>query len=524
MGDRGARPGQMLRLAELLGAVSLATDLAEDAPSGSALRDAVTVVAFAQVVGLAAEEVSDAYYLALLYHVGCTAASANQARVGGGDDISARHWYSNADYADRPQMLRLAVTKVGKEWGIGTRVQAVAGVVTSPPRSVVSAIGGICEVGARLGRRLGAAPGVTDGLDHAYARWDGKVFTRLPSGEAISRIARLVHIVHLARAFHQAGGRDAADDVVRARRGTELDPDLCDRWLMHSEELLQRAGEDSVWEAALDAEPEPRRLVAPSHVDAVTEAFADFVDLKASHAMAHSSHVAELASAAGIAFGLTQDEVVTLQRAGQVHDLGNVSVAQRILAKKGAIDRTERERIRLHPYHSQRVLSLAEPMREIGEMAGMHHERPNGSGYHRGLRAAAIPPAARVLAAAEAYQSMREDRPWREALPSQKATDELRREAREGRLDRRAVDAVLEASGQQGARREARSWPAGLTDREVDVLRRLARGRSNKEVASDLHVSESTVHTHVINLYGKINVRTRAGATLFALENDLIQL
>jgi DNA-binding NarL/FixJ family response regulator len=119
---------------------------------------------------------------------------------------------------------------------------------------------------------------------------------------------------------------------------------------------------------------------------------------------------------------------------------------------------------------------------------------------------------------------MVEERPWRPALTQTEAARALGEEAEAGRLDRRASEAVLEAAGRPRARRRVRGWPAGLTDREVDVLRRLARGGSNKEIARQLHVSAGTVHTHVINLYGKIEVNTRAGAALFALEHDLIQL
>ncbi len=514
-----------LRLAELLAAVSLATDLADDVPYGTTLRDAITVVDFAQLAGLTGDDVSDAYYLALLHHVGCTSAVLPQAKVSGGDDVSARHWYSEADYADRAQLLRLASTRVGREWGLGTRVRAFTGLVTASPAFMAESIVGICEVGARLGERLGAAPNVTEALDQAYARWDGKIFLALPKGEAISRLARLVHVVHIARTFHRAGGTNAADEVIRMRRGGELDPELSDLWLANSAELLERGNTESVWEVAMAAEPRPWREVATSHVDKVSDTLADFVDLKASLAVAHSSHVAELAAAAGGAAGLAGAEVVTLRRAGLVHDLGNVSVPHKVLAKKSPLDRAETDRVRLHPYHTHRVLSVSGPMREIADLAGMHHERPDGSGYHRGLPAAAIPFAARILASAEAYRSMLEPRPWRAALSPGQVADELRREAKEGRLDRRAVDAVLESSGQGGPRRRSeRSWPSGLTDREVDVLRMLAGGRSNKEIARDLHVSEATVHTHVINVYGKIGLNTRAGATLFALENDLIQL
>ena len=512
-------------MAELLAAVSLATDLADDAPFESALSGALTALDMARLTGLGGENLSDVYYLALLYHLGCTAGAESQGRVGGGDDVSSRRWFSEADYTNRPQLLRIAATKVAREWGPAARARAVAGLMTTSEGAVAQTFAGICEVGARLGERLGAGRQVTEALDQAYARWDGKVFFALPSGESISLLARLVHLVHVAQVFHRAGGREAADSVVKARRGTEFDPGLADLWLRHSGELLRPLGEESVWERALAAEPEPHRMVARSHIDNVTEALADFADLKSSHTVGHSKQLAELVSLAAAGLGVSDTERSNLKHAAAIHDLGNVSVPNRIWDKRGALNRAEWERVRLHPYQSQRVAVVAEPLRAAGELAGMHHERLGGSGYHRGLRAASIPPGARLLAAGEAYQSMIEERPWRPALAAAQAADQLRDDVRQGRLDRRAVDAVLDAAGQpRPGRREARGWPSGLTDREVDVLRMVALARSNKEIARDLHIAEATVHTHVINIYGKIEVNTRAGAALFAMEHDLIQI
>lgn len=515
----------MLRMAELLAAVSLATDLADDAPFESALAGAVTALDVARLAGLEGDDLSDVYFLALLYHLGCTAAADAQARVGGGDDVSSRRWFSEADYTNKPQLLRIAATRIAREWGPAARARAVGGLLATTEGSFAQAFAGICEVGARLGERLGAGPRVTEALDQAYARWDGKVFFALPTGESISLLARLVHLVHVAQVFHRAGGREAADAVVRARRGTEFDPKLADLWLRHSGELVMPMGGESIWETALAAEPEPHRMVPRSHIDKVTGALADFADLKSSHTAGHSRRLAGLAGAAADGLGLDDAERADLRRAAEIHDLGNVSIPNRIWDKRGPLNRAEWERVRLHPYQSQRVAVVAEPLRAAGELAGMHHERLDGSGYHRGLRAAAITPGARLLAAAEAYQSMLEERPWRPALTPAQAAAQLRDDVREGRLDRRAVDAVLDAAGQpRPGRRESRSWPSGLTDREVDVLRMVALARSNKDIARDLHISEATVHTHVINIYGKIDVNTRAGAALFAMEHDLIQL
>jgi DNA-binding CsgD family transcriptional regulator len=516
------RSEQGLRLAELLAAVSLATDLSHDVPAESALRDALLAVELARLAGWSGADVSDVYYLALLYHMGCTGAVAAQSRLGGGDDISVRHWMSEADYADRPELMRIVVTRLARQWGASGVTQGVAALATSG-RDMPEALANIAEAAARLSQRLGASPRVTEALSHAYGRWDGKVFTSLPSAEGLSATSRLVHLVHVAQIYYQAGGAEVADAVVRQRSGTEFDPELARLWLQNSHQLLPQLSLDSVWDQVLGAEPEPHRRVSPSHLDEISRALADFVDLASPFTSGHSTQVARLAEAAAVNAGLGADDAATLRRAAQVHDLGMVSVPNRVWIKRGPLNQSEWERVRLHPYHTQRILSLAGPLRASATIAGLHHERLDGSGYHVGLPANAQPFTARLLAVAEIYQSMSEDRAWRPALKPEEVTQKLQGEVAARRLDPRAVEAVLLAAGQPRQKgRSSRTWPAGLTDREVDVLRAITRGLANKQIARELHVSQATVHTHVINLYGKIGVNTRAGATLFAFEHELI--
>ena len=511
-----------LRLAELLAAVSLATDLSHDVPAESALRDALLAVELARLAGWSNADVSDVYYLALLYHMGCTGAVAAQSRLGGGDDINVRHWMSEADYADQPQLMRIVVTRLAHHWGASGVAQGVAALATAG-RDMPEALASIAEVAARLSQRLGASPRVTEALSHAYGRWDGKVFTSLPSADGLSAVSRLVHLVHVAQIYHQAGGGEVADAVVRQRSGAEFDPELARLWLQNSHDLLPRLSLDSVWDQVLSAEPEPHRRVGPSHLDEISGALADFVDLASPFTRGHSTRVAQLAEAAALNAGLGADDAVTVRRAAQVHDLGMVSVPNRVWIKRGPLNPSEWERVRLHPYHTQRILSLAGPLRASATIAGLHHERLDGSGYHVGLPANALPFTARLLAVAEVYQSMGEDRAWRPALKPEEVARQLQDAVTARRLDPRAVEAVLSAAGlPRQKRRSSPTWPAGLTDREVDVLRAITRGLANKQIARELHVSQATVHTHVINLYGKIGVNTRAGATLFAFEHDLI--
>ncbi|MFN2569869.1 MAG: HD domain-containing phosphohydrolase [Candidatus Dormibacteria bacterium] len=520
----GVGPDAGLRLAELLATVSLATDLAHDVPAESALRDALLAVKLGRLAVWSTPDLSDVYYLALLYHVGCTGAVDAQSRMGAGDDVSVRRWLSEVDFARQPEVIRTVVTKLARQWGPADWARGLAAFMAAG-QSVPEAFANVADVAVRLSERLGASAQVTTALAHAYARWDGKIFPGLPSGEAQSAVARLVHLVHVAQTHHHMSGVEAADAVVRGRSGSEFDPQLATLWLQNSHELLRTFTGQSVWDEALSAEPEPHRRVPNAHLDEVSRALADFVDLKSPYTHGHSARLARLVEDAGADAGLEAADITTLRRAAQVHDLGNVSIPNQVWIKRGKLNPAEWARVHLHAYHSQRIMSVCQPLQACGDAAGLHHERLKGSGYHRGLPAADLPLVPRLLAAAEAYQSMTEDRAWRPGLTRAGAAAELRREVAAGMLDRRAVDAVLAAAGDPSVTgRGARSWPAGLTDREVEVLRLLARGERNRQIAGHLHISEATVHTHVINLYGKMAVKTRAGATLFALENDLIQV
>jgi HD-GYP domain-containing protein (c-di-GMP phosphodiesterase class II) len=247
---------------------------------------------------------------------------------------------------------------------------------------------------------------------------------------------------------------------------------------------------------------------------------ADFADMKSGYTMGHSRGVSALACEAARLCGLDEATVRTVQRAGLVHDLGRVTVSAGIWDKAGALSDAEWEKVRLHAYYTERILSRAEALADAARIAGMHHERLDGSGYHRNARAEALPTASRILAAADTFRTKIELRPHREQLTTEQAGEHLEREAEAGRLDRSAVRAVLTAAGQPPPRRG--TWPAGLTDREVEVLALLSRGLTMKEIATHLVIAPKTVDAHVQHIYAKLEVRTRSGARLFAMEHGLV--
>ena len=320
-----------------------------------------------------------------------------------------------------------------------------------------------------------------------------------------------------ARMFAQAEGPDAAVAVLRRRSGTAYDPALVERFCRVADRLLGSLDEASLWERTLAAEPCPRASMVGPEADAALRAVGEFADLKSSYTVGDSSGVAELASAAARATGLPADDV---RWAGWVHDIGRVGVSSRVWEKPGPLTHGEREQVRLHPYLTERVLARPARLAELGRLAAAHHERLDGSGYHRCVPAAMLSPAARLLAAADAYRAMTEPRPPPPALPAPAAARQQRGAGGGGRRGGDAVDAVLAAAGHAMPRR--REHVAGLTARELEVLRLLARGQSIREIAATLVIAPKTADAHIQHIYAKIGVSTRAAATMFAMQNDLV--
>jgi DNA-binding NarL/FixJ family response regulator len=174
----------------------------------------------------------------------------------------------------------------------------------------------------------------------------------------------------------------------------------------------------------------------------------------------------------------------------------------------------------MFPYLTERMLHQSAALAPLGAVAVEHRERLDGSGYPKGLSGSVISKPARILGAVDAYQSMREPRPHRPALTAEDAATELQADASAGKLDAEAVAAVLAAAGHAVGRRQA--WPAGLTAREVDVLRLVARGLSSKQIAAQLVITPKTARNHIEHIYTKIDASSRVAASLFATEHGLL--
>jgi HD-GYP domain-containing protein (c-di-GMP phosphodiesterase class II) len=257
------------------------------------------------------------------------------------------------------------------------------------------------DVGRRFATRLGLTGAVGEGLGQVYERWDGTGTPGPLAGEQIPLVVRVVHVAYVAEGAFREGGLGLAVEVARRRSGGHFDPAVAAALLEDPRAVLDPIASESVWDRVLEAEPEPWRWIDLRRLDTVLEAFADFVDLKSPYTLGHSPGVARLAAAAGEVVGLDAEWVERLRRAGLVHDLGRVSVSNGIWDKRGRLTHAEWERVRLHPHFSERVLRLTPLLAPLGRLAGLHHERLDGTGYHRGVGAPMLSRAARIRAAAD---------------------------------------------------------------------------------------------------------------------------
>jgi DNA-binding CsgD family transcriptional regulator len=498
------------RLADVLAGLSRFADLGFGLPPGTSLRSGILAARLADAVDAPTSVAVCAFWTALLQHVGCVGYAHESARLFG-DDLVVNAAAGRTDPASpsslvttflpvltagrpTPQRIRLALSVVVHVAGWGAAYTTAA-----------------CEVGSDAARRLGLPGEVQGCLLHAYDVW------RDSRGDAIPAGARIARVAGVAALFNSVGGPGLALAAVRERSGGMLDPALTRCFTAVAGDWLVGLASADPRKAALDEEP--GTVVLTPGIREVAEVFGDLADLKSPCFVGHSRRVAKLATGAASALGLPTEQQYDLELAGLLHDVGRVAVSNRVWDKPATLSADEWEEVRLHPYHTERILSGSPVLSRLAPLAGRHHERLDRSGYFRGSGASDLSMADRVLAAAECLVTAGEPRPHRAALSPHRAKERLLEEVRRGRLDSDAAAAVLTAAGQTAPPPRR---PGMLSKREVEVLRLLAHGASNPEIAAELVISRRTAEHHVQHVYAKIGVSSRAAATLYAVEHRLL--
>jgi HD-GYP domain-containing protein (c-di-GMP phosphodiesterase class II) len=504
-----------VQLTELLVALSLATDLGLGQPAEHMLRSARISMRLGERLGLDDAELATLYDVSILTYVGCPV-YGNEAAAMFGDDIDFRADFAEVDRAGFSAMIFML-----RHAGAGTspidRVSKAVQVMAD--RGVVAQMANHCSAAGELADRLGLPVDVRAGVEQSYTRWDGRGVPDTLAGDKITLSARIAHVAEACEVFHRIGGIERALEMVRSRSGTHFDPEVAAAAQRDAHALFH--GLDDAVEGVLDAAPVTRPPLSDEELDSGLEAIGDFSDLRSPHFAGHSRGTADLVHAAATGMSLPPEIVKLTRRAAWIHDIGRSGVSSLVWDKPGPLTPDENERMRMHVYYGERIFRRLKPLREIGELAATHHERLDGSGYHRGIGGSMLTMPSRLLAVADAYHAMTQNRPHRDAMTEPDAARQLRQEANDGYLDPLATDAVLTAAGQTTGRRRS-SGPAGLTAREIEVLALLTHGLPNKTIAFKLGISRNTVGNHVERIYTKLGVSSRAAAAMRAMQHGIV--
>ena len=510
---------ERVRAAEVIGVLSLATDLGIGVPLEHGLQSTLYAMRLADRLGVDDATASETYYACLLFYVGCTANADVASELFGTDDALTTYAAPHR-FGARPEMMAGFLRAIAPPEGNPlVRARQLAAGMGKVARVYAEHLRSFCEVASMLSERLGLPSTVGSLFDHVADRWDGKGQPRGGAkGVEIPLPVRIVHVARDAAFQHMLGGEEHAARIIGERAGHAFDPDVVAALLEKPGRLFAVAPASS-WDETLDREPGPPLVLEGAAIDEALRAIGDFGDLISPYLSGHSAGVAELAETAARLGGFPTADIVAVRRAALIHDLGRVAVPARIWKQPGPLTTDDWEQVRLHPYHTERLLARSPFLAALAPVSCAHHERCDGSGYHRGATAEHLTPLARILAAADAYHAKTEPRPYRASMGASLAADWIGDQARAGRLDGDAVAAVLSAAGQR-APQVVR--PARLSEREVEVVGLLARGMQTKQIARALGISTKTADRHVQNAYRKMGVSTRAAATLFAMRHGIV--
>lgn len=510
-----------LRLADPLIGLSAIGDLGREREPGQAVRTCFIACRLARSLDADDATVQDVFYTALLQHLGCTGYAHDTAAVFAGRDVEMTAAGAKTDFSRPSDIFKTFIPELTAGVDLATRLRIMGAAITRAPRMGVLVARTSCEVAETTARRIGLPGSVQAALRHITEWYNGKGGFLGCKGDEIPVAARIVLTAFNASIFDAMAGPHAALQVVRARAGRSLDPAVAGAFARCGPAILEELAAVDLLKTLPDEEPGPQRCVSDADVDEISIAFAEAVDLKTPFTHGAARRAFDLAGAAASSLGLDAATVAQVRRAAALRDIGKAAISNAILEKPAALTETDWEQVRLHAYQTERVLARSAALAAEARLAGTHHEREDGRGYHRGADSSSLPMAARVVSATDALVAMTQPRPHRAAMLLDEACAELTEGARSGRFHPDATVAVT-AAAHGATSKVRRSSPAGLSERQVEVLRLLAAGLTNREIAHRLIVSPRTAEHHVQDIYVKIGIASRAGAALFAMEHQLL--
>ncbi|HYM24340.1 MAG TPA: HD domain-containing phosphohydrolase [Vicinamibacterales bacterium] len=432
------------RLSAILSGLSYALDLTEGHPQGHASRSCLIGMRIGRALGLPPGDLSNLFYALLLKDAGCSSNSARVFQLFGGNDQSAKRGAWLRDWRKLREQLAYVLDYAEPQGKLFERVRRFAVLAAKGPASRRGLFEVRCERGAEIARTLGFSKETSQAIRSMDEHWDGGGYPDGLKHQQISILARIVGLAQVVEIFASEEGAARAVIVAKQRRGSWFDPEVVDAFVGTSSHprLWEECRGPGLDETVAKSEPEGREIIADEgRLNDIAAAFSWVIDAKSPYTYHHSDRVAEFAVGIGRRLGLKDADTTRLRRAALLHDIGKLSVPNRILDKPGRLTPKEWEIVKLHPYYTHQILQRVPVFGELAFDASAHHERMDGRGYFRNLAGDMLSTQARILACADQLDALSAERPYRGKLPRERVLAIMREERGTG-LWPEAVDVV----------------------------------------------------------------------------------
>ena len=412
-----------LRLSEIIASLSYALDVADGNALGHSVRSCLIGMRLADQIGLDIQGRASLFYGLLLKDAGCSSNAARVSALYHADDLELKRRIKLVNHNSVPQALRYIWTSVGAS-SRRERARLAFSAARLGPQTARENTEIRCERGADIALMLDFPADAADAIRALDEHWDGKGQPRGLRGEEIPLLGRILGLAQVVEVFCTAHGLTAAMEIARKRSGHWFDPALV-------RSLVGMRGDTAFWDSlrnadlatyVADLEPPDLLMTADDdRLDRVAEAFALVIDAKSPYTFRHSERVAEIAVAIVERMGHEPSAMRDMRRAALLHDIGKLGVSNLILDKNGLLSADERASVERHPALTEEILTRVPAFRDIAGVAAAHHEKLDGSGYHRGLTSDQLTAPARVLAVADIYEALTADRPYRGPMQPEEA-------------------------------------------------------------------------------------------------------
>ncbi len=413
----------VIRLSEVIGALSYALDITEGQPQGHAARTCLIGMRIAQQVGLPSHDQSQLFYALLLKDLGCSSNAAKMCYLFGADDRTVKRDLKTVDWSKMSASMQFVREQVAPESSPVEKLLKLVSLALQGPKGPQKLVQTRCERGAHIARQLGFTEATATAIHQLDEHWDGKGHPQGLKGTAISPLARIMGLAQTLEVFFSLQGLTAAIDIAKDRRGRWFEPELVDAFLAlrDDSEFWRMVCRPNPHTQVSRYEPEDEILTADeTQLDRIAAAFASVVDAKSPWTYKHSSGVAVIAVGIAEVLGHSPKELRTIHRMGLLHDVGKLGVSNLILDKPSKLDEAEFEALKQHTHHTHTIIGRVECLQDLGHLAASHHEKLNGTGYHRGIPSGELPISARLLAVADIFEALSAARPYRDGMPLEK--------------------------------------------------------------------------------------------------------